>query len=420
MSIRIKRQISSKSLSKLAQSNTVTSLETLMLDLEEGFDTDDNEGMENISKNFKNECFIEYENVSRKIFLRDLFYSIIQFRFWILFTIIFSTIIFFVFIFSLVYYAASPQCGLHLHENGYKADSFLYAILIQFRTVLEPHPEFHTPFWNGCSAGVAGLFLQLFGGNVLMSILTSSLIFSFQSISRRGKSSKFSLITLSQSANISVRSDSSNSATRQVADYFFKIFACDTNMSSTLKIDRCTATVYVFSPPDDSSDDPSRSSAHPMICLAARQPLMISTPGQVEIEILKKFILPKNHPSVIFETGRKSCQVCGKPIVNFNTYLKHLRASDDTEHDIEYENYVEQLDRFNNIPNSPAVVIQKILQRGLQFIVIVEGSDPITGDRIQVQKIYTPNLLVAETEEQNRLVSFSESKEAAIEYTLFL
>jgi len=402
MSIRIKRQLSSKSITKLAKSNTVTSLETLMLDLEEGFDTDDDPQLS--TSNF-NECFIEYQNVSRKLYLRDLFYSVIQFRFWILFTIIFSTILFFVFIFSLVYYAASPQCGLHLHENGYRADSFLYAILIQFRTVLEPHPEFHTPFWNGCPAGIAGLFLQLFGGNVLFSILTSSLIFSFQSISRRGRSTKFSLITLTQSATISTR-ESTNEMV-QIPEYFFQIFGVDTNMSSTLKIDRCTGTVYVFDPESEQG----------MVCLGSQIKLMISLPGCLEIDIPKKYLLPSTHPAVKYEESTRSCPVCGKPILGFNKLLKHLWASDDTQHDIEYENLIEQIEKMKQL-TTRTQVLKKIFQRGLQFIVIVEGLDPITGDRIQVQKIYTPETIRPQQEEL--VVLNEQTKEAAIEYASFL
>lgn len=407
MSIRIKRQISSKSLNQLTHSNTLTSLEELMLDLEEGVDDDS----QPFSISNFGEFFIEYQNVSRKIYFKDLFYSIIQFRFWILFLTIIFSILFFVFIFSLIYYAASPSCGLHLHENGYQADSFLYAILIQFRTVLEPHPEVHTPFWNGCSAGIAGLFFQLFGGNVLMSILTSSLIFSFQSISRRGKSGKFSLITLTQTATVkSSYQDTPPSSLPQSAiqikEHFFSFSAVDTNMSANLKINNCFATVYLFDP----------NSASMMTCLATRKPLMISLPDSVEIEIPKKYLLPENHPAVIFEEYRKCCQVCGKPIRKFNDYLKHLWASDDTEHDIEYENLRDQLERDQMIGVS---ALRQMIKRELQFIVIVDGSDPITGDRVQVQKIYTPQM-VSENNDELVGISGDGKNEAMIEYLKFL
>ena len=414
MSIRIKRQISSKSVNTLVHSNTLTSLEELMLDLEEGVDDDDPQT--NSGSNF-GECFIEYQNVSRKLYFKDLFYSIIQFRFWILFVLIIFSILFFVFIFSLIYYAASPTCGLHLHENGYQADSFLYAILIQFRTVLEPHPEFNTPFWNGCSAGIAGLFFQLFGGNVLMSILTSSLIFSFQSISRRGKSGKFSLITLTQTATIRSSDSkdgsnytSANSGAIQIPEHFFTFSAVDTNMSSNLKINNCVATVYLFDP------HYMASSSSLMTCVATRVPIMISLPNAVEVEIPKKYLFRENHPGVIFEETRKCCQVCGKPIAKFNDYLKHLWASDDTEHDIEYENVRDQLDRD---PKNDILPFRQIIKRELQFIVIVDGSDPITGDRVQVQKIYTPEML---REKQDDLVGISGDgkNEATIEYLKFL
>jgi hypothetical protein len=66
------------------------------------------------------------------------------------------------------------------------------------------------------------------------------------------------------------------------------------------------------------------------------------------------------------------------------------------------------------------MMLKKISSKQLQFIVLVEGSDPITTDRLQVQKIYTPSQLVGEnTPSSVRVVERGPSGEAIINYESF-
>jgi hypothetical protein len=395
MSIRIKREISSKSLNRLERAGTLTSLENIFADIDDELDDSEIEG-----GGGGGELYIEYHNVSRRIFFKDLFYSIIQFRFWILFLIIIASICFFMFISSLVYYGVSDDCGLHIHEKGYTAEAFLYAILIQFRIVMNPTPG--TNFWNGCVGGISGLFFQLFIGNILMSLLISSLVFSFQSISRRGRSTKFSQITLGQVGRVVAAGSFCGEISIPVAD---------TNRSRTSdggknKISNCSATVYVF--------DGSQSTVS---CIASSIPLFPTLPTELRFKIPSQYIFPKDHPAAVFESD-PSCRVCGKPCDDFGRYLCHLRACDDTQHDIEYENISESIAGNDEITS--AMMLKKISSKQLQFIVLVEGSDPITTDRLQVQKIYTPSQLVGEnTPSSVRVVERGPSGEAIINYESF-
>jgi len=183
------------------------------------------------------------------------------------------------------------------------------------------------------------------------------------------------------------------------------------------KINNCFGTVYMFDPAvGDYSMEPS------VKCILPSTPLFATLPGELKFEIPKRYLLPSDHPAVVFDG---SCQVCGNPCRSFDVYLNHLQASDDTQHDIEYENISEQITASSGetLSLNGVNVIRKIAARGLQFIVLVEGNDPITTDKIQVQKIYTPTLLMTEETAEKSWpppVEVGKFGEAIINYASFL
>jgi hypothetical protein len=303
------------------------------------------------------EFHIEYVNVPSRMFWYDSFHSLIQFEFFPLLVLILSLILLLILFFAIVYLSISDECGLHLSNLS---EAWLFALLVHFKTVLSSaDPD--AMFWHGCPSGIAGLFGQLFIGNILMSVLLSSLVFNFQSIARRNKS-LFTTITMGQEIHIA--------ASSKMDSFDMILPVVEMNESEIRKVTGVVASVFVF--------DPVRSRT---ISLATNVPLQVTVPTELRVEIPRSLYSETPTTEISVE-----CKVCGKECTDQSSLILHANSLRDQEHE-EFSQEVigwSQNDEKVNVSE----VASRLRRDELEFIVIVEGSDPVTNDRIQVQKIY--------------------------------
>ena len=348
------------------------------------------------------ELVIEYVHVPRRLLATDLFYSLIQFRFFVLLFVILAILTLFLLLCAGIYFLVSPQCGLSVEAS--LNDAWLFAVLIHFKTCLSPHGS--GLFWNGCTEGIFALFTQLFVGNVLMSILLSSLVFNYQSISRRTRA-RFSAITLSRAACISVHASEKVFLSLEVTEI----------AATTAHVSRAVANVFVLDPTTVGPSEGAPGSmylgkekisskittAGSLTCLAHNLPLLITVPATLSVEL----------PSWLFSSDRRMdfCPVCGRAAEGEAALVAHSRQFVDLEHIRLREKLSKPKQEL-----SASTIVRRVRKRELEFIVIVEGSDPLTTDRIQVQKIYRGFLLT----ETPLPESTREGPEVEIDYTNFL
>jgi hypothetical protein len=283
-----------------------------------------------------------------------------------------SVIILVIFLFAEIYYAISLQCGLDLESLS---DAWLFSVLIHFRSVFAPADP-NNLFWNGCTEGVVTLFAQLFVGNILMSVLLSSLLFNFQSISRRSKS-LFTTITIGQRLSADVDENK---------EPYISFPVVELNESEERKVTNVTVQVFLFDP----------SSSEGIKTLACNLALnSIETPQDVVVPL-------SGHAKV------SDCEICGKSFNSKSALYKHLEACSDIPH-------ISLLSKMKEHSLDQSKLIRDLWSKDLEFIIVVEGADPITTDRVQVQRIFTSKSIVPAS---SRIPLISQS--GTIDYKHFL
>ena len=319
------------------------------------------------------EFHIEYHNVPNRLVLYDSFHSLIQFEFVPLLFLIVALILAFVCIFALIYMGISDQCGLDIHNFN---DAWLFALLVHFKSVLNPADE-KSAFWNGCTDGMVSLFAQLFIGNILMSVLLSSLIFNFQSVSRRSKS-LFSTLTMGQSVSVIVN-ESSNAAALSLP-------VVELNESDTRKVTNVVANVFVF--------DPNSISVK---ALASNVPLLVTLPTQIDVQLPTALYHSNTRASLpkLTDFTDFSCEICGKQYGQRDRLVAHLSATEDEDHAELLQDLSASITAEHQL--GATEIVNRIRHRELEFIVIIEGTDPLTTDRIQIQKIFRKYNIVDRT-----------------------
>ena len=345
-----------------------------------------------------NEFHIEYHNVPRKFLMFDTFHSLIQFQFFPLLVVILSLILLFIFIFAAIYLGVSDACGLELNSMS---EAWLFALLVHLKSVLSSAKP-GAQFWHGCAAGIPPLFSQLFIGNILMSVLLSSLVFNFQSISRRNKS-LFTTITIGQ--NIGIAADENS----EENEFILTLPVVELNESETRKVTGVIANVFVFDPKQQS-----------ITALATNVPLEVTVPADLTVSLPEWLYAPptqlRTRQAATINT--KWCEVCGKSFGKKHQLQAHLWSNPDEEHQ-------EVLKEFSMISQavgekaSCAEVVNRVRRHQLEFIVIIEGSDPITSDRIQIQKIYRNFSIVDGSRKTSRGIN-EEDGVAEIDYRTYL
>lgn len=299
------------------------------------------------------EMLIEYHNVPKKLLITGAIHGLLQFKFFPLLALILSCILSIMFLFSIFYWHASDVCGLGLTTFS---EAWLFTFLAHTKASLAPSGE-NNRFWQGCASGGAALFVHLFVAQILTSVLLSSLAFNFQSISRRSISS-FVTLTISQKARVSWNE----------GKVLFSLTVAERNEVSHRKVSDVCANVFVFDPISQCINN-------------AAVNLVI---GDVYLPQDVCFEIPK---SVIFSNMEleQICPVCGKSCGDH--LVKHVASMQDRQHS-EALPLLEQAFNANFPDLSSQEAVGIIRRREVQFIVILEGSDPVTTDRVQVQKIY--------------------------------
>ena len=330
----IKRTISSQSFKRLGVMD-----QTLKKVMEDILEYDQKESCPDFE--------ITYINVSRRVFFSDIFYSLIQFRFGLLFILIAAVLVIFICIFACVYYYISHDCGLHVDDS--MNDAWMFAVLAHFKTCVGPSipdPQFGKPlpdgtFWNGCTEGIFALFFQLFAGNILMSILLSSLVFNFQSISRRTQT-QFNSLTLTKRVYVRQHADSAK----------FELNVAEV-ISDTLNV---CAHVFLIS-------------STSIVSIANNVPLFVKLPSVLYVDVPREYT--QDGPVYSF------CTVCGKSAVNMQA---HCESFTDSHH----LKFAQSLSSNKTVKQ----IITNLQSNNIALLVILEGTNPVTSDRIQVQKIY--------------------------------
>jgi hypothetical protein len=363
----IRRELSSKS---LLASPPLTARRTQDALSDDGYSVGDSE------------LHIEYYNVPRRLLLQGTLHSLIQFRFFPLLLVIISTILLLVSIFAGLYLSVSEDCGLEL--SAYK-DAFLFAMLANSKTVLGPADPTRR-FWNGCVTGGTVFFFHLFCAQILTSVLLSSLAFNFQSISRRSIS-MFNTVTMGQRMRVS------KEFSGEEVKAFLNVSVVELNEASYRKVAKVTANVFMFDPADGS-----------VKTIAVNQTIgEVFLPQNLQIE-LPSYVLDSSRPK------SQECDVCGKDCEG--KLRKHLQSMTDPKHKSVLSNFP--------ILALPAVenIVKSLRERQLQFIVVIEGSDPVTTDRVQVQKIYRSYEIVSDGNDTS--VSIDDDNRLSVDYKTFL
>ena len=296
------------------------------------------------------EIHIEYHNVPKRLLVQGAIHTLIQFRFFPLLLVIISCILLIILFFSGIYFGISDSCSLALDSFP---DAFLFAFLAHVKAALSP-PEDHNRFWNGCFSGSVSLFFHLFVGHILSSVLLSSLAFNFQSISRRSIS-MFTTLSVSKSAGIQLKTPSQASLVISVVEL---------NENASRKVSDVTANIFVFDPVDTRI----RSVASNV------QIGDVFLPQSIEVDVPMDLVLNE------LESVVQSCPVCGKRA----PLNQHLQAAVDVKH----REMLRQLKKQPSARLEVLEVVNRLRRREVEFIVIIEGSDSVTTDRIQVQKIF--------------------------------
>jgi len=366
----LKRTISSKSL--LGYAETATKRETELLS-DDSFSLGDEE------------LHIEYYNVPRRLLFQGALHTLLQFKFFPLLFLILSGLVLILALTAGIYYAASDSCGLDLHSY---TDAWLFAVLTHWKTTLAPGNA-EDPFWRGCISGSTALFFHLFVAHILASVLLSALAFNFQSISRRSISA-FNTLTLGRKARIASCPDG------KIA---LSISVVERNETSKRKVSNVVANVFAF--------DPSEPAIRTIACNVAVGDVFL--PQDIRVEI----------PG--FSGEKKSdqeCSVCGKI---FRNILKHLNGMIDAKHG-ELKRSLGKEESVDIMPLTEADIVRSLRSREIQFIVILEGSDPITTDRVQVQKIFRNTELVPDggLSVEQSVVTTEPDGHIAVDYKSFL
>ena len=304
------------------------------------------------------ELHIEYYNVPRRLLFQGAVHRLLQFKFFPLLLLIVSALLLLIGLAAGLYLSVSESCRLDLHS--YK-DAWLFAVLAHWKSVLGPaKPE--ARFWHGCASGSSALFFHLFVGNILASVLLSSLAFNFQSISRRSIS-MFTTLTMGRRARI---------GSCATGNFWLSISIVERNEANYRKVSNVVANVFLFDPAEGT-----------VKTIAINERIGdVFLPQELRIEI----------PFFAEKKIDRNCTICGKSCPDL---IKHLNSMTDVQHRRSLSNNV-QLATADILLLSSADIVRSLRSRQVQFIVILEGSDPITTDRVQVQKIFRNFELVAE------------------------
>lgn len=372
----IKRTISSKSLAPPFE-------ESIIVPTEDEYSMGDSE------------MHIEYHNVPKRLLIQGALHTLIQFRFFPLLAVILGGVILLIASFAGVYLAASNACGLDL--NSYK-DAWLFSMLVHFKSVLSPVKQ-QSRFWNGCPEGCTALFFHLFVGHILGSVLLSSLAFNFQSISRRSVS-LFTTLTMNRTASVKLEDRSISSGPQA----FLLLDVVELNEAAQRKVSDVKANVFVL--------DPTDSTIRNILCNKSMEAVFI--PQQLKIPIPMDLVIN----NYTLAEKNSSCSVCGKTLQN-SLLAKHLSSCEDDSHASAQKAFVAELKAL------PALriddVVGKLRRREVEFIVILEGCDPITTDRVQVQKIFRRTDIVPFLEKLNPIVSVdAKDSSPVVDYKIFL
>lgn len=293
------------------------------------------------------ELEVVYHNVPRRLLMYASLHGLIQFRFFPLLALIFFAIFSIIIFFALLYLRIQAECGLDLHSF---VDAWLFSVLVHFKAVLSSsYPD--AVFWHGCPVGVASLFSQLFIGNILMSVLLSSLVFNFQSLARRSIS-LFTTLTLGRRLTVTSQPD---------GDTHLTVCIVELNEMEKRKVTGIKLNLFAF--------DPQQG----VVQSIATNVDVGEAPVPLDVDVLLPVDVAGAQPY-------GDCQVCGQQCETMQQLRMHMSAQSDKQHQ-------------TLIPNSPPrlsseQIVQNLRKRGFEIIVIAEGQDAVTTDRIQVQKIY--------------------------------
>jgi hypothetical protein len=302
------------------------------------------------------EMHIEYHNVPQRMLWTGAIHSLIQFNFFPLLALILACILLIIFLSAFMYWSVSDSCGLGIQSFQ---DAWLFSFLAHTKASLAG-PRDDTRFWHGCRSGGMVLFLHLFAGQVLTSVLLSSLAFNFQSISRRSISS-FITLTMSQKAKVS----SDNGEVR------LNLTVAERNEVTYRKVSNVVVHIFVFDPAHDS----------PVGNIAVNECVGdVFLPQDMSFEIPKSLLFSPKIDIPSF------CDVCGKNCRNEQLLRQHVQSMQDRLHIEALSALDRSLSEIPELTEQEAVSVLRA--RELQFIVILEGSDPVTTDRVQVQKIF--------------------------------
>jgi hypothetical protein len=176
------------------------------------------------------------------------------------------------------------------------------------------------------------------------------------------------------------------------------------NEAAQRKVSDVKANVFVF--------DPTDSTIRNILCNKSMGAVFL--PQQLKIPIPMDLVMN----NCTLAEKNSSCSVCGKSLRN-SSLARHLSSCEDDSHASAQKAFVAELEAL------PALriddVVGKLRRREVEFIVILEGSDPITTDRIQVQKIFRKTDIVPFSEKINPIVSVdAKDSSPVVDYKVFL
>ncbi len=307
----------------------------------------------------------------------NYFNNLIEYKFTWLLLITFGVILTFITIFSTLYLAVSDQCGLALRGRPY-SEAWLFALMVYFRIALEPTKSLADAkeFWNGCYTGFTILAFQALFTNLIMSIFISSLIFNFQSFTRRNRS-QFNCITCSKFIEIDKN------------QLILKIVESSDFLN--IKVFGLNYSIFLFRPD---------ATGKPITCIRPPTGLInVSLPLSVECSFRE--VLNGGEISQIY------CKICGESMASLSLHQSFHHPTEN--------------------PSTPPVVgeeemsIDQFLEKfgDCELIYIIEGNDPVTGDRVQVRKVYNRSQFIPSSPAAG-IVTLDDDFNAVIDYSKFL
>jgi hypothetical protein len=108
---------------------------------------------------------------------------------------------------------------------------------------------------------------------------------------------------------------------------------------------------------------------------------------------LGTIVVPQDVIVPLDSVSLEACNVCGKSFDDKCALIKHFEnfiTSAENPHFDSYRQFrIEQNNQgMRKLQDTQMDVLNRLWNQDLEFIIIVEGSDPVTTDRVQVQKIF--------------------------------